>query len=430
MIRQTVLPFKLKRSRERITARSGLALFAEFFTAMGVEALIDRHMPGPGSGRGFKATSYIKPLSMMLYGGGEAIEDVREVREDSLRGVLGLGEVPSPSAIGDWLRRMGQRGGIEGMERLNDGIAKKVLKREDRKGYTLIIDPTIVESEKREAQMTYLGCKGYRPVVATLRENGLVIAYEFREGNDNGGRLRILKKAFSKMPHGKRIEEVLLDAEYYSNEVIEYLEGEGVRWAIGVDKDSSVMEAIRGIAEEKWGPLRTKDGIMTDREVADTVHATNKGKGAFRLVVVRWKDRQGDLFRDTYHYHCIAANMLTESAEEAVWRYNVRAQIENHIKEIKTGFGMEWMPSGEFAANALHFAIGIMTYNLFIAQKLLVMPEEWHTKTIKSIRWLLVEVGGKLIAHGRRMILKIAASADKYRIYLEMRRRTYALMRQ
>jgi hypothetical protein len=430
MIRQTVLPFKLKRSRERITARSGLALFAEFFTAMGLEALIDRHMPKPGSGRGFKATSYIKPLSMMLYGGGEAIEDVREVREDSLRGVLRLGEVPSPSAIGDWLRRMGQRGGIEGMERLNGAIAKKVLKKDDRKGYTLIIDPTVIESEKREAQMTYLGCKGYRPVVATLRENGLVIAYEFKEGNDNGGKLWILKKAFAKMPHGKRIEEVLLDAEYYSNEVIEYLEGEGVRWAIGVDKDVSVMEAIRGIAEGQWESLGTRDGVMTDREVADTVHATNKGKGAFRLVVVRWKDRQGDLFRDTYHYHCIATNMLTESAEEAVWRYNVRAQIENHIKEIKTGFGMEWMPSGEFAANALHFAIGIMTYNLFIAQKLLVMPEEWHTKTIKSIRWLLVEVGGKLIAHGRRMILKIAASADKYRIYLEMRRRTYALMRQ
>jgi hypothetical protein len=430
MIRQTVLPFKLKRGRERITARSGLTLFAEFFMAMGIEGLIDRHMPKPGSGRGFKATSYIKPLSMMLYGGGEAIEDVREVREDSLREVLGLGEVPSPSAIGDWLRRMGCSGGIEGMERVNGAIAQKVVKRDDRKGYTLIIDPTVIESEKREAQMTYLGCKGYRPVVASLKENGVVIAYEFKEGNDNGGKLRILKKAFSKMPQGKRIEEVLLDAEYYSNEIIEYLEGEGVCWAMCVDKDASVTEAIGGIPEGQWRPLRTHDGIVTDREVADTVHTTNRGGVAFRLVVVRWQDRQGNLFFDTYRYHCIATNMIEEGAEEVVWRYNSRAQIENHIKEIKTGFGMEWMPSGEFSANAVHFGIGIMTYNLFIAQKLLVMPEGWHTKTIKSIRWLLVEVGGKLIVHGRRMTLKIAASIDKYRIYLEMRKRTYALMQQ
>lgn len=428
MIRQTVLPFKLKRTREKITARSGLALFAEFFAAMGVEVLIDRYMPKPGSGRGFKAASYIKPLSMMLYGGGEAIEDIREVRQDSLREVLGLRGVPSSSSIGDWLRRMGRSGGIEAMERVNGAIAQKVLKRDDRMGYTLIIDPTVIESEKREAQMTYLGVQGYRPVVATLRENGVVIAYEFKEGNDNGGKLRVLKKAFSKMPQGKRIEEVLLDAEYYSNEVIEYLEGEGVCWAICVHKDASVMEAIRGIAEGQWRRLRRHDGIVMDREVADTVHATNRGRGAFRLVVVRWKDRQGDLFRDTYHYHCIATNSIEEGAEQVVWRYNGRAQIENHIKEIKGGFGMEWMPSGEFCANAVHFGIGIMTYNLFIAQRLLVMPEQWHTKTIKSIRWLLVEVGGKLIVHGRRVILKVAASIDKYRIYLEMRRRTYALL--
>jgi hypothetical protein len=34
--------------------------------------------------------------------------------------------------------------------------------------------------------MTYLGVKGYRPVVASLKENGLALAYEFRGGNENG----------------------------------------------------------------------------------------------------------------------------------------------------------------------------------------------------------------------------------------------------
>ena len=52
------------------------------------------------------------------------------------------------------------------------------------------------------------------------------------------------------------------------------------------------------------------------------------------------------------------------------------------------------MPSGEFEANAIHFAIGIMTYNLIIAQKLLTIPEDWKNKTIKSISWLLVEMRG------------------------------------
>jgi hypothetical protein len=429
MIRQTVMPFKLERSEERVTARSGLVLYGEFMGAMGVDSLIEHHLPKPFSGRGFEPIRYIKSLSLMLYGGGEAIEDVREIREDeTLRQVVGLDGVPSSSAIGDWLRRMGERGGVEAMERVNDGITKKVLKKDETKGYTLIIDPTMIESWKREAQMTYLGYKGYRPVVATLKENGLAIGYEFKEGNDTGGKLRILNKAFGKMPKGKRIEEVLLDAEYYSNEVIEYLETKGVRWAICVDKDASVMEAIGGISQDEWRPYRSEDGIMTDREISETVHVTNKGRSAFRLVVLRWKDRQADLFRDSYHYHCIATGMIEECAEAVVWRYNKRAHIENHIKEIKSGFGMDRMPSGEFLANALHFAIGIMTYNLFIAQRLLVMPGHWASKTIKTLRWLLIEVAGRVVQHGRSVILKVATSQDKYRIYLEMRRRTHGLL--
>jgi hypothetical protein len=238
----------------------------------------------------------------------------------------------------------------------------------------------------------------------------------------------ILRKAFRKMPEGKKIEEVLLDAEYYTYEVIEYLEERKVRWAIAVDKDVSVMEMIKSISEEEWKSFKTKDGIMTDREVTETIHTMNRGKVAFRLIVLRWKERQGDLFKDGYNYHCIATNMVEERDEEVVWRYNGRSQIENHIKEIRSGFGMERLPSGDFLANAVYFGIGIMTYNLFIAQKLLTLPEPWQTKTIQSLRWLLVEVAGKLISHGRRMILKIATSVDKFRIYLEMRRRTYELL--
>lgn len=434
MIRQTVLPFKLERTEERVTARSGLALYAEFMKGMKLEELVDRHIPGARSGRGFRAISYIRPLSMMLYGGGEAIEEVREIREDHpLREAIQMEVIPSCSAIGDWLRRIGARGGIEGMERVNEGVVKQVLRREDRKGYTLMADPTVIEAAKREARRTYLGVKGYRPVVASLKENGLVLAYEFREGNENGEGGKILKKAFGKMRRmgqGKKIEEVLLDAEYYSHEVMEYLDEEKVRWAIVVDQDEAVKKLIQGIPEEQWQPYQREDEITTDREIAETVHAMNRGKVAFRVIVLRWKERQGDLFKDTYSYHCIATSMVEETAQEVVWKYNGRGQIENHIKEIKNGFGMQGMPSGDYGANAVYFGIGILTYNLFLAQKLLTMPEPWKTKTIKSIRWLLVEVGGKLVCRSRRMILRVSTSLEKMRMYLEMRRRTFELFQE
>lgn len=428
MLRQTILPFKLERTAAQITARSGLTLYAELMHALGVEALVDQHLPAPRSGRGWQPSRYVMPVSLTLYGGGQTLEDVREIRDDqTLRAAIALKTLPSSSAIGDWLKRMGQRGGIQGMAAVNAAITRQALKQDARHAYTLIVDPTIIEAEKREAEMTYLGVKGYRPVIATLKELGLAIAYEFKAGTETGGKVEILRQAFQNLPSNKTIETVLLDAEYYTDDVMEHLTGQGVTWAIGADKDAAVKAAIAVLPEEAWSPLKTKDGTPTDREVAETVHSTNKGKAAFRLIILRWRQSQGDLFDETYHYHCLATNMRDETPKEVVWRYNERAHIENHIKELKGGFGMERLPSGDYAANAMHFAIGIMTYNLFLVQRLLTMPVHWQTKTIASIRWCLIEVGGKLIQHGRALILKLATSVQKYQPYQEMRRRTYAL---
>jgi len=422
MIQQTLMPIKLERMETKLTARSGLFLYAEFMKGFGVDRLILQYIPKPKSGRGYDPCAFIKPLSMTLYGGGACIDDMKEIREDAvLRKASGIRTVPSSSAQGDWLKRLSLTGGIEGMELINKAAARKIIKKDKRKTYTLIIDPTIIEAEKKDACMTYLGVKGYRPVIAVLKELDIVIAYQFKEGNDNGGRLEIIRKAFEMMPEGKKITKVLLDSEYYTNEVMEYLSEKGVLWAIAVDKDSAVKAAIEAIPQAEWKPFTTRDGNHTDRELAETIHSTNKGNLAFRIAVLRWRDKQAGLFKDTYNYHCIATNMTAEKKEEVIWQYNERAYIESHIKEIKIGFSMEQMPSGDFGANALYFGIGIMTYNLFIAQKYFTMPFEWANKTIKSIRWLLIETVGRVIERSRSITLKIAATREKYRVYLEMR---------
>ncbi len=45
--------------------------------------------------------------------------------------------------------------------------------------------------------------------------------------------------------------------------------------------------------------------------------AMNKLEFSFRLIVIRWRAGQGDLFSDGYKYHCIATD-LEGPAEEVV----------------------------------------------------------------------------------------------------------------
>ncbi len=111
---------KIERSEDEVTARAGLIMFDGFMKAIKVEEIIDKHMPCPGSNRGHDTWEYIRALSLMQYGGGRHIADLRELREDKVfKKATGLEVIPSDSAVGDWLLRMGRGGGIEGMEEVH-----------------------------------------------------------------------------------------------------------------------------------------------------------------------------------------------------------------------------------------------------------------------------------------------------------------------
>jgi len=66
MLSQTVLPFKLAATEESMTAHAGLALFGEYYAAMGIGHLIDRELPAPGSAAGYKPSAFAAPLILML----------------------------------------------------------------------------------------------------------------------------------------------------------------------------------------------------------------------------------------------------------------------------------------------------------------------------------------------------------------------------
>jgi len=149
-----------------------------------------------------------------------------------------------------------------------------------------------------------------------------------------------------------------------------------------------------------------------------TIHIMNKTGESFRLVVLRWKNPQVDLFStDEWCYHAIATN-LDCSAEEVVWKYNERGQMENIIKELKGGFGADYMPFGDFGANAMWFSLQVLAYNSFIMQRELILPEAYKAVTAGTVRWRLIEVGAKVVFKARQLRLKIYSAMKRFKEYL------------
>lgn len=409
---QLILPIKLERSAERLTSLGGLVVLEELARAVGLWEEVDRVLEGPKSGRGYQPHEFVQGLVWMLHAGGRRLEDLRELRaEHEVLGVLGLKAVPDAGTVGDWLRRQG-RVGAEAIQQISRKLVAPCLQAEE---VILDVDATEIEAEKQDAQWTYHHVQGYMPLVGYV--DGVCVGHEFREGNQSPGAgiLAFAQSCEAALPAGKRIY-FRSDSAAYQAAVINHYSQPGRSFSITADLDVAVKREIRNLPEAAWQPYRTPEGIATDREIAATVHSMNGTEQAFRLIVLRWPNPQPNLFAaDRYCYHAVATNR-EEPASTVIWKHNQRGNSENWHKELKVGLGMEQMPCGQFEANALYFAIGVLAYNLAQLLKRQVLPTSYRTATVATLRWKLYRLAGKLVRHARGWMLQIKADREKWRL--------------
>jgi hypothetical protein len=417
---QTVLPFKLEATDEKLTANAGLALFGEFVRGLGFSRWLAQEMPKPRSGRGYAADAYVTPLVLMLTGGGRSLEDLRTLKDDTaLAAVLKQSTLPSTDAFGDWLRRSGGEAGLAGLSRINQRIAATRIRQSGITAHTLDGDASQIVAEKEAAQFTYKGEQGYMPMIGHLAEAGVIIHDEFREGNiapatDN---LEFIQACEVRMPKGHRIAHVRLDSAGYQASIFNHCEETGKTFAIGGRLDAPTQKAITDIPESAWQHY-------ADCAVAETLHSMNETKKAFRLIVVKHK-RQVELFDDKPRYHVIASNRVESTTDTLIW-YRQRGEVsENGIKELKIGFGMERMPCGQFAANAAFFRIGVIAHNLFVLFKRSALDADWQHHQVTTVRWRLLHLPGKVVRHAGAWVLKV--TREVVDLFRSIRARSFAL---
>jgi hypothetical protein len=433
MIQQTIFPFKLGITREKLTARGGLALMAEYNHGIGLRELTDRYLPEPGSNRGFKPSVFVDTLVLMLQGGGRSFEDIRELKyEEGLMKLIDIDNIPDPDSAGDWCRRMGnlQTGqrGLNGLGEVRDALNHRMIKRDKTEAYTLDADAMEITGEKADAYYTYKGNKGYMPMAGFLFELKLCIYDEFREGNTAPafGQKSFYRECKARMPKGKKIGYYRADSASYQAELINDLETDGVKWAITADMDQAVRKVIASIPDEQW--LEPVKGC--GYELAETIHTMNHTKKAFRLVIKRELRKQDSLFEQgKYFHHAVATNWdeQEKDAKEVLQWHNERGEAENFNKELKIGFGMERMPCGQTEANAVFFRIGVIAYNLFIGFKRLSCPELWLKHTIATFRWKMIQVAGRIVKHSGSIFLKLAVDLEKLELFKGIRKSIFEL---
>jgi len=362
MTKQTDLPLKFKRAEEAQASSAGLALLGEFCIGLGVLDWVDAYMPKSGRGVRFKASEYIFPLVLMLNGGGRSLEDIRIIRHNSmLRDILPLKRIPSPDAIGDWLRRTADSGRLSGLEKTNKKLLKRTLEYDDIKNYTLNIDAAVIEAEKESAKPTYKGFKGYAPIIGHLAENGLIVSEEFREGNVDPvlKNLEFCRHCIDLMPAGKSIGRLRACPPSCQVDIIDFCDRKGIEFAIGGNLDETILRAIGSIPGSDWRPHRKG-------YIAETSSSFIGTKKTFRIIALQ-RRYQKKLFNKEdvkSKYSVIATNIKGAAQDVFKWYNQGCASSRDRINDLKVCFGMERMPCGQAGANAVFFRIGAISYNI------------------------------------------------------------------
>jgi hypothetical protein len=358
---------------ERLVADAGMVLPATLAQHLGLRELFDEHVDlGDAPGRanvGHKAMTVIHSA----LAGGDSIDDCDALRAGSTQAVLGHG-VLAPSTIGTFLRSFSWA-----HCRQLDKVAGEALARAWAAGagpgdgpVTIDVDSSICETYGLQKQggtrFTYNHVRGYHPLFATVAGTAEVVHCRLRGGNAHSGRgaAGFLTETFGRVRAAGATGPLVLrgDSGFYSRNVVDACRKADVRYSITAKLHKGVHKAIAAIPEDAWTPIPYFcDG---GADVAETAYRPFGTKGkTCRLIVRRVKPTPGSQLAllATYAYHPFITDRDGDTIElEADHR--AHAEVENAIRDLKYGVGLNHLPSGRFGANAAWLVLNVIAHNM------------------------------------------------------------------
>jgi len=403
---------------DRLVANAGLLLPATLATHLGLRELVETHLDlGQAAGRA-NVGDKLLTLVMSALAGGDCIDDAAALRAGGTAGVLGFA-IKAASTLGTFLRSFRW-----GHVRQLDAVTRHLLARAWAAGagpgsapFTIDLDSTICETyglaKEGAVHHGYTGVRGYHPLLAVAAGTGDILAARLREGRANTvrGAAHFLTETIGRVRSAGASGQLTMraDSGFYAHDVVGVCRKADVRFSITLRQHRSVRRLIEAIPEEAWTPIPY--WIAGGADVAETTYtpfAGEKDAVPVRLIVRRVKPTPGSQLAllTLYDYHAFITDRDGETLElEADHRRH--AEIENAIRDLKHGVGLNHLPSGRFAANGAWLAVQVIAHNLARWTARIGLGE--GIVTTKTLRRRLFALAGRLTRSARRFTLHLPA---------------------
>ena len=400
----------------RLVNHAGLILPATLAQHLGLPQLVQQRLDlGNAPGRANTGDKIVTLVASAL-AGGDCIDDADVLRTGGTAGAIGC-VVKAPSTLGTFLRSFGW-----GHVRQLDRVSRELLARAWAAGagpgdgpLTIDLDSTICETyglaKEGARHHSYTGQRGYHPLLAIAAGTGDVLMSRLREGRANTARgtAHFLRETVGRVRHGGARGQLTVraDSGFYTHALVAVCRAMHVRYSITIRQHKSLRNIIEAIPEEDWTPIPYwMDGAADVAETTYTTFQSEPDAAPVRLIVRRVKPTPGSqlaLFAN-YSYHGFITDRDGDTLElEADHRRH--AEIENAIRDLKYGVGLNHLPSGRFAANAAWLAVQVIAHNLARWTARIGLGEQ--VVTTKTLRRRFFSLAGRLTSSARRLTLHL-----------------------
>lgn len=434
-------------------AQAGLCIVSRAFRSLGLGQVCDTQVQTKRRDRGYTAGQHVESLVLLHAAGGDCMQDMERLRADGcLSKMLGY-TLPGARCVADFLeafhdpksiakaRELATGQGLlafipdetqvlGGLQEVQEHLIRMAHKRTEKKTEcgTVDEDATIIESNKRDAQWTYEGTRGYQPALAVWAETGLVLADEFRDGNVPAAfePLNCAKAAFAALPESVREYAFRGDSACHESDLVNWLRNPerpdgpkgSILFAISARMSSDLLSATKAVREKQWVTFgKDSDGTLRQWAEVDFVpgeKSEKKNTIPLRYIGLRLLKAQGELFSDGNDRRHFA--VLTNREEDGAWIINWHREkagtIEHVHEDVKNGLGGGRLPSNKFGANAAWFRISCLAYNILRVIAKAWPEEDLKTAKAKRIRFTIITVAGRIVRDRRKISLRFAASRE------------------
>jgi hypothetical protein len=388
----------------------------------------------------------LKSAAGLLVLGRSDFADIELFREDQLfRDALGLHRVPSEETLRQRLDGISTKNDKQTL--LDDTVVELLSKvecfgREETEQGSYIpldIDVSVQDnsgSQKEGVSWTYHNLDGYAPIFAYLGTEGYMLANELRNGSQHSakGAVEFVERCLDMSDNLGIDPETLLvrvDSGHDDQKFISALLKRNVKFLIKRNLRREPLEQYLAMARRLGQKQHTRDGKNVYRCILSHIKPNGlEDEPLFVILEVteRLTDHDGQpLLVPELEVSTWWTN-LGEYEADCIKLYHNHATSEQFHSELKSDMGVERLPSGKFATNALILNLATLAYNCLriLGQRALrmkeLLPRTFNVarRRLRSVMQDLIHIACKIVSHGNRKHLKFGRNCPWFKVFKEL----------